>query len=208
MAAARLLAAGPSAAPTPYLTTMVTWTDLLLPSAIATVCVFIASSLIHMVIKWHNADYRKLPGEAETQAALRIGAPGPGEYVVPYCMDMKEFAEPATQKKYTDGPVAVVYIGRPGLPNMGKLLGTQFVYTFVISLCAGYLGKAALPLGASYLQVFQVVGAAAFLAYAAQSPGDSIWKHKPWSVTFRFAVDGLIYAALTAGVFGWLWPRG
>jgi hypothetical protein len=57
------------------------------------------------------------------------------------------------------------------------------------------------------LHVFQVVGAAAFLAYAGQSAADSIWKYKPWSVTFRYLLDGLVYAALTAGSFAWLWPN-
>jgi hypothetical protein len=30
---------------------------------------------------------------------------------------------------------------------------------------------------------------------------------KPWSSTFLYMFDGLIYAALTAGSFAWLWPK-
>jgi hypothetical protein len=139
--------------------------------------------------------------------ALRSGSPGPGQYILPYCGSTKEMAEPAMAKKIEEGPLAMVYIGRPGAPNMGKLLGSWIVYSFVVSLCAGYVGKAAIGGGAAYLDVFQVIGATAFLAYAGQSASDSIWKHKPWSVTFRNAIDGLVYAALTAGSYAWLWPK-
>ena len=36
----------------------------------------------------------------------------------------------------------------------------------------------------------------------------SIWYHRSWATTIRSTIDGLIYAALTAGFFGWLWPAG
>lgn len=186
---------------------MVTWTDLLLPSAIATACVFVASALIHMVIKWHNADYWKLTNEDEVRAALRRSSPAPGQYVIPHCLDQKEMADPVMQKKLTEGPNAMIYVGPTGMPNMGKLLGATVVYNFIISLFAGYVAKASLGSGAEYLAVFQVVGATTFLAYAGQSASDSIWKYKPWRVTFKCALDGLIYAALTAGSFAWMWPE-
>jgi hypothetical protein len=35
----------------------------------------------------------------------------------------------------------------------------------------------------------------------------SIWYYRAWSTTFKATVDGLIYALLTAGTFGWLWPK-
>jgi hypothetical protein len=28
-----------------------------------------------------------------------------------------------------------------------------------------------------------------------------------WSMTIKEVIDGLIYAALTAATFAWLWPR-
>jgi hypothetical protein len=34
----------------------------------------------------------------------------------------------------------------------------------------------------------------------------SIWYYKSWSATLKSMFDGLVYAALTAGAFGWLWP--
>jgi hypothetical protein len=28
-----------------------------------------------------------------------------------------------------------------------------------------------------------------------------------WGATFKAMIDGLVYALLTGGTFGWLWPR-
>ena len=36
---------------------------------------------------------------------------------------------------------------------------------------------------------------------------NSIWWGKPWRNTCLEALDGVLYGLLTAGSFGWLWPR-
>ncbi len=61
--------------------------------------------------------------------------------------------------------------------------------------------------GANYLQVFRIAGTAAFLAYAGAEPVRSIWRGRNWSSSVKMTIDGLVFALLTAGVFGWLWPR-
>jgi hypothetical protein len=58
-----------------------------------------------------------------------------------------------------------------------------------------------------YLVVFRVAGTAAFLAYGLSQLSNGIWKGQPWGMTVQEVVDGLIYGMLTAGAFGWLWPR-
>ena len=45
-----------------------------------------------------------------------------------------------------------------------------------------------------------------YLAYAGAEPVASIWKGTRWSTTWKNVFDGLVYALLTGGVFGWLWP--
>jgi hypothetical protein len=185
---------------------MVPWSDLLLPALIATVLVFIASSLIHMVLRLHNPDYKKLANEDEVRAAIRKGAPAPGQYVMPHCLDPKEQASPEMKRKFEEGPNSVLYVGRSGPMKLGPFLGKWIAYSFVVSMLAAYVGRSTLNVGAQYLPVFQVVGVSAWLAYSWQSPSDSIWKYKPWSVTFRSMFDGLVYALLTAGTFAWLWP--
>ena len=61
--------------------------------------------------------------------------------------------------------------------------------------------------GTPYLEVFRVAGCAGFLAYSVGLVQDAIWKGETWGVTFKHVLDGLIYGLLTAGTFGWLWPK-
>jgi len=70
-----------------------------------------------------------------------------------------------------------------------------------------YLTGHTVPLGAHYRGVFRVAGTAAFLAYGVGTLSNGIWKGYPWKMVFLESFDGLIYALLTAGTFGWLWPR-
>lgn len=180
---------------------------LWLPVVLSAVLVFVLSSIIHMVLKYHNRDYRKLPNEDAVRAALRAGNPEPRQYVIPYCAEMKEMESPEMRQKFIDGPVGVLNLRRPGPPTMGPMLLQWFVYTLVVSLFVGYVAAHAVPPGASYLDVFRVVGAVGFLAYAAGQIPAAIWMGKPWAVAGKEVFDGLLYGLVTAGAFGWLWPR-
>ena len=50
---------------------MVSLAALWLPIILAAVIVFIASSILHMVLPYHRGDYKKLPDEDKVSAALR-----------------------------------------------------------------------------------------------------------------------------------------
>ena len=63
---------------------------LWLPIVLSAVLVFVVSAIIHMVLKYHNRDYTKLPNEDAVRAALRAGNPEPRQYIIPYCADPKE----------------------------------------------------------------------------------------------------------------------
>ncbi|HEX9009821.1 MAG TPA: hypothetical protein VF804_05600 [Holophagaceae bacterium] len=186
---------------------MVSLAHLWLPIILSAVIVFLASSVIHMVLKWHHTDYRQLPDEEALRAALHKAPAAPGQYVIPYCGDMKAMGTPEMQKKYADGPVAMLYLKAPGAPGMGAALGGWFAFNLVLSFFVAYVAGHTLAQGVHYLQVFRVVGTVGFLAYAAGSAPASIWMGKPWGVTLKEILDGMIYALLMAGTFGWLWPR-
>lgn len=180
---------------------------LWLPIVLSAVLVFVVSSIIHMVLKYHNKDYRQLPNEDAVLAAIRAGNPEPRQYVFPYCADMKDMQTPEMQKKYTQGPVGVMSLRRSGVPSMGPLLLQWFLFCLMVSLFLAYLAAHTVPPGAHYLDVFRVIGVAGFLAYAAGQIPASIWMGTPWAVTAKNVFDGLVYGLVTAGTFGWLWPR-
>ena len=82
-----------------------------------------------------------------------------------------------------------------------------FLYLLAIGFLTAYVTLHAVPADAHYLAVFRLAGAVAFLAHAGALWPQSIWFRKSWVATLKSTVDGLAYALVTAGTFGWLWPR-
>jgi hypothetical protein len=77
----------------------------------------------------------------------------------------------------------------------------------VVGFFAAYVTGRALGPGAHYLEVFRYAGTVAFAGYSLALLQNSIWWNKSWSATLKSVFDGLIYALLTAGTMGWLWPK-
>jgi hypothetical protein len=186
---------------------MVSLGSLWLPILLSAVLVFIVSAIVHMVLKYHKNDYVRLPNEDAVRAAIRAGNPTPAQYILPYCSEMKQMETPEMKQKYTEGPVAVLNLMRPGVPSMGKPLTQWFLFSLVVSFFIAYIAAHAIPAGTRYLEVFRIVGAIGFLAYGASQVQQSIWWGKPWRNTWKDVFDGLLYGLVTAGTFGWLWPR-
>ena len=137
-----------------------------LPILVAAVAVFIASSLIHMLFKWHNADFRKLPNEDAVRAALRAGAATPGLYVVPHCADMKEIQGEEMQRKFREGPIGFVTLRKNGPPSMGGPLLQWFTFNLVVAMVAGDISLQLYGIGSNPVDVAQMVAILSFLTYA------------------------------------------
>lgn len=177
-----------------------------LPILLSAVVVFVISSLVHMVFKWHASDYSGFPNEDAVREALRASNPVPGKkHVVPFCADMKEMASDAMKKKYAEGPNAVVVFGPNGQPNMGKHLGLWFLWSLVISIVAAYLASRLIPIhharGAAKL-----VGAVTFIAHGFGTIQETIWMYRSWKSSATYLLDAALYGLGSAVVFLWLWP--
>jgi hypothetical protein len=186
---------------------MVPLTSLWLPILLSAVIVFVASSVIHMVLGYHKNDLLALPKEDEVMAALRPFNIPPGDYGMPKPASMKDMGSPAFIEKMKRGPAVFMTVLRPGPFETGAQLAQWFVYSVVISVFSSYVASRAVGPGADYLMVFRFVGTTAFMGYAMALPQFSIWYRRNWVTTLRSVFDGLLYASLTAGTFGWLWPR-
>jgi hypothetical protein len=184
---------------------MVSLAALWLPIVLSAVIVFVASSIMHTVLKYHQSDCHQIPDEDKFLALLRP-AIKPGFYTFPYCTH-QNMKSPAAIEKFKQGPVGFLTVIPSGPPAMPKFLIQWFVYCLVLGFFVAYLTAHTVAFGANYLVVFRVAGTAAFLAYGLGHLSDGIWKGQPWSMTIKEVVDGLIYGLLTAGTFGWLWPR-
>ncbi len=186
---------------------MIPITALWLPILLSAVIVFFASFIMHMVLSYHKSDYRKLPDEDRVTDALRSAGVKPGPaYFFPYC-SFEEMKSAPMVEKMKRGPVGLLTVLPSRPPAMGKNLVQWFLYCVVISIFAAYLSGRMLPPGTAFSQIFRVVGIAALLGYGAAHAQESIWNGRSWVVTFKHLFDSVIYAALTAGTFGWLWPK-
>jgi len=57
---------------------MVSLTALWLPIVLSAVIVFVASSIMHMLLPYHRSDYRQLPDEDKLLAVMRAAGLKPG----------------------------------------------------------------------------------------------------------------------------------
>jgi len=178
--------------------------SLWLPILISAVIVFIASWVIHMLLPYHRSDFLGLPSEDEVMAALRQHQIPPGDYVMPHAADAKALRSPEFVEKTKKGPVAMLTVMK-GF-TMGTSLLQWIVYCVLVGVFAAYLTGRVVPPGGDYLEVFRFAGTTAFLGYGMALLQNSIWYKRAWWTTLKSVFDGLIYALLTAGVFGWLWP--
>jgi hypothetical protein len=182
-----------------------TLAGLWLPILVSAVLVFVASSLVWNVLAAHKWHIRGLPDEAAFSEALARQAAPPGQYSIPYsAAGMKD---PAFAEKLAKGPVALLVVRKAGLPNMAQFLGSWFLYLLLVSYAVAFVCGQTLPRGTPYLLVFRVAAAVAFAAYSFGQIPNAIWWGRPWKSALKEFADGLLYALLTAGTFGWLWPQ-
>ena len=175
------------------------------PILLSAVFVFVASSILHMVIQHHNKDYGALDREAEIMEALRNNGVTPGHYAIPRPASMKDANSPEMLERYNQGPVGYLTVVENGPPKMGQHLRNWFIFTVVASALVAYVLSFSLQPEASYLDVMRLAGTVSFLCYGGCEATQSIWKGQSWGITGRFLFDSLIYGLLTGGTFGWLW---
>jgi hypothetical protein len=173
---------------------------------VSAVAVFVGSSILHMLLRYHNADYKRLPGEDAVREALGKAALPPGLYFTPFCVDMKAMREPAIMEKFQKGPVAMITIRPNGPPAIAKSLVQWFLFSVLVSFVTAYIARHTLHPGDDGMLVMRITGAVAFAGYGLAQISDSIWKAEPWSNTARALMDALFYSLLTGITFRLLWP--
>jgi len=186
---------------------MITLTSLWLAILVSAVFVWIASALLWTILPNHKKDYQGLPDEEAARKALQPQNLKPGQYYIPFVSDMKQMKDKEVIKKFKDGPVAYFTVVPKGVPGMAKNMAFSLLYYIIVGIFIAYLASRFLSVGTEYLTVFRLTGTVAFVAYGMGIVPDAIWFGKPWSAVFKYLFDAMVYAFLTAGTFGWLWPN-
>ena len=185
---------------------MTPFTSLLLPIVLSAVAVFVLSMIIHMT-PWHRRDYLKLPDEDGVMKALRPFDLPPGEYTTPH----PGTGDYMKSKEYDDaraaGPVLWVTVVPSGPWNIGKLMGSWFLFIIVVSATLACVVGTIVPAGDDRGTVFHLVAVIAFLTYAMGAVPLSIWYDRKWSTTLKNVVDSVLYALATGGIFALMWPK-
>jgi hypothetical protein len=185
---------------------MVTIASLWLPILLSAVLVWIASAIVWMALPHHKTDWKPLPDEEALRSALNAQQTGTGQFLVPFAASQAATKDPEYTRKRNEGPVGFLTLTPPGAEGMGGKMAGSFVYYLVVGVMVAYLAGRTLGPGTQYLAVFRIVSTTAWLAYAFAIVPESIWFGRPWSTTIKHMADGLAYALITAGTFGWLWP--
>lgn len=176
------------------------------PILLSAVFVFIASAILQMLVGHHWNDMRAVPQQQALLDTLRAMALPTGDYLAPRPANRTAARDPAFMEQLNRGPCLRLQV-LPGGMQMGKSLLQWFIYVLLVSVCCAYIASRELQPGAQYLSVFRLTGFAAFAAFALALPQASIWYGRSWRMTVMTMLDGLVYALLTGGAFGWLWPH-
>ncbi len=182
-------------------------TTLWLPILVAAILVFVMSSIIHMLLPYHRNDFGKAPDEDRVMDALRSFDIPPGDYALPHAGGPDAMKSEEFRQKVEKGPLVVMTLmPANSFSNMGPQLVQWFAFSLLVGVVSAYVAGRTLATGADYLAVFRLTGTVAFASYSMGLMQRSIWYKSSWSATLKSMFDGLVYAALTAGAFGWLWP--
>ena len=114
--------------------------------------------------------------------------------------------KPEVKQKFVEGPVAVINVRRPGAMSMGPALGQWFVFCLVVSLFVAYIASHATAWNALPECVQGRRGHGVPRVCGGRRARRDL-DGKPWGVVAKDVFDGLVYGLVTAGTFGWLWPR-
>ncbi|HSU84633.1 MAG TPA: hypothetical protein VLR69_19620 [Thermoanaerobaculia bacterium] len=180
--------------------------SLWLPGVVSAVAVFFLSFLLHMILRYHKADFKPLPDEEAIAGPIRKAGLSPGVYFIPYCSEPSQMKDPAMVKKFTEGPVVGLTVRPNGPPALGPGLAQWFLLCLFVSFVAAYVARHTLSPGSPGLEVMRITGTLAFAAYGFGYFQDSIWKGIPWPSSLRGLIDAALYALATGLVFRWLWP--
>ena len=184
---------------------MIPLLQLLLPIVLSAVAVFLASSVVHMVLPHHRSDFAKIPSEDEVMDAMRKFSPPHGDYIIPHPPN-RAMKDPVYLEKVNKGPIMIMTVMPNRFGEMGKLLGIWFVYLLIVMGLAAHVTGRVVGIGAPSRDVFHTISLFVFAAMALALVQNSIWYARKWSSTFKSLVDSVVYAVIAGGIFVWLWP--
>ncbi len=185
---------------------MLMLTELWAPTIVSALGVWFTNSLVYAALPHHKSDFKPLPNEDAARKALKPQNIPAGQYNVPNLPSYHDARKPEYIRKFEEGPVAFITVLPRGIQSVGKSLGLSLLYYLMVSTLVAYLAGVTLSAGTPYLSVFRITATTAWLAYGWGIVPEAIWFGRPWKAIVKHLADSLLFALVTAGIFGWLWP--
>lgn len=185
---------------------MTPFTSLLLPIIVSAVAVLVLSMVIHMT-PWHKGDLVRLPDEDGVMGALRAFNIPPNDYATPHPGSTEYMKSAAYDAKRNAGPVMFLTVLPSGPWNIGKIMGSWFLFVLAVAASVAFIVGSIVPSGGDEHAVFHHAGIITLLVYAMGPVPASIWYNRKWSATLRNAVDSILYALATGWIFCMMWPK-
>jgi len=179
---------------------------LWLPILLSAAAVWFWSFLSWAILSVHKGDFGGVPNEDEFLSALKPLNLKPGNYGFPHCESHAKSKDPAFVEKWKTGPAGLLNVWKPN-PNMGLNMLLSFIVYLIVSLLIAYVGvAAALPRGAGFAKVFQVLGTVGILSYSFAFLPTMIWFQASRNAKITGVLDGVISGLATGAIFAVLWP--
>lgn len=178
---------------------------LWLPIVLSAVGVWIAAFLTWTVLPTHKGDFVGLPDEKKFIDTVRDMGVKPGNYGFPHFACHKDANTPEARATWKDGPVGFVTV-MSNPTSMSPRMLASFTLNLVVAFLIAYVAGEALPKGASFSKVFQVVGTIGVLSYAFAHVPHGIWFGAYKKTILANMFDGVVYGLITGAIFAWRWP--
>lgn len=185
--------------------------QLWLPILVSGVGMWVLSFMGWMIIGHHKKDRDGLPAGTEqafmdtiTRLNIRPGNYGFPDFNQHDHLPRKERME-RLKALYDTHPQGLLRVWAP--TNMGLNMALTFAFYLLTSTVIAYLGWAALPKGAAFAKVMQVLGTAGVLAYCFASFPNDLWFQKKRRAIATEWIDGIVFGLVTGAIFAWLWPK-
>ena len=178
----------------------------MLPIVLASVAVFILSTIIHMAMPWHKSDYGIVPNDDAAIAAIQSLNLAPDDYAVPNPRLPFGGKNPNFIANFERGPAFHMTLIPPGGMHMGKYMGGWFGFNLLISAIAGWVTSSIVAPGGDTHAAFHFSAIITACSYGFGAWPLSIWYHRKWSTALKGTFDAILYGLTTGAVFMWMWP--
>lgn len=176
--------------------------DLWLPILLTGLATHIASTIAWMALPHHKPEWQKLSAEDELLGLLSDRQVPAGQYLFPWAHDGAEMNSPEYKTKVATCRGTLILWPSP--PNMGKAIGLTLGFFMLTAFLIGYLAATAFRPGVEdKLDLAAVTFTAGVLVHVLGPFPNAFWFRRKVAMEM---LDGVVYAAITAGLFTWLWP--